>query len=165
MSPNDESALLREDEEEEEETSRPRKRGRPLKSESKTKSRGPKVNRTCPHCDKLCSTAYGLRYHLGTLYIVCIFCCLLYSELTSLFPRLLLLPFLEHNVCRKECKSQPSTVDGPCAGPVGIETSTGRRTCNRCQKLCASVGGLKYHIGTFTSQDSVWMYIVYSGIP
>ena len=36
------------------------------KTATKASGRGPEEARTCPHCQKVCSTKYGLKYHLGT---------------------------------------------------------------------------------------------------
>jgi len=47
--------------EEDEGTARKSKR----KSATKSPGRGPEETRTCPHCQKVCSTKYGLKYHLG----------------------------------------------------------------------------------------------------
>ena len=35
------------------------------KNATKAPGRGPEEARTCPHCQKVCSTKYGLKYHLG----------------------------------------------------------------------------------------------------
>jgi hypothetical protein len=35
------------------------------KTSTKGLGRGPEEIRTCPHCQKLCSTKHGLKYHLG----------------------------------------------------------------------------------------------------
>lgn len=36
------------------------------KSASNNNGRGPVSERTCPHCDQVCSSKAGLKYHVGT---------------------------------------------------------------------------------------------------
>lgn len=47
--------------EEEEEARKPP----PAKKRKGGKGRGPAEERTCPHCDQVCSTKSGLKYHIG----------------------------------------------------------------------------------------------------
>jgi len=44
------------------------------KAASKSKGRGPESERTCPHCDQVCSSKSGLKYHVGKKCILCGVC-------------------------------------------------------------------------------------------
>lgn len=61
----DESSSSSPDEEEEPVTRKPPAKKRKPAASNKGGNRGPASDRTCPHCDQVCSSKAGLKYHIG----------------------------------------------------------------------------------------------------